>query len=272
MPELPEVETTRRGIESHILHQVIIDIELRNLHLRWPILPNIKKQLIGNRINSISRRGKYLLFHFEKGSLIIHLGMSGILRLLPPATHYAKHDHVDVVFDKMILRFTDPRRFGAFFWAEGNGLNHPLLKNLGAEPLEQTLTGTYLYQKSLKRKMPIKSFIMDAKVVVGVGNIYANEALFLAGIHPLQASNSLDLEDFKRLVQAIKQVLRKAIAKGGTTLKDFMGSDGKPGYFSQHLNVYGREGLACTRCKTPLTAIRVGQRSTFFCAHCQPYK
>lgn len=269
MPELPEVETTRRGITPHILHREIIGLELRNTRLRWPVSPLLKEYLIGQRVNNITRRGKYLLFHFDKGTLLIHLGMSGVLRLVPCSMPPTKHDHIDMVFSHIVLRFNDPRRFGAWVWAEGNGLDHPLLKDLGLEPLEAEFTAKSLYKKAQGRNLAIKLFIMDAKTVVGVGNIYANEALFLAGIHPLQPSKTLTLNDFQKLVQAIKQVLRKAIAKGGTTLKDFINSEGKPGHFQLNLKVYGREHQPCVSCQTLIKMIRVGQRSTFFCESCQ---
>lgn len=269
MPELPEVETTRRGVAPHILGREIIDLKLRNLQLRWPVSPKIGQSIIGQRINAVSRRGKYLLLHFVGGSLIIHLGMSGVLRLVSHATPATKHDHIDVIFPQLILRFNDPRRFGAFIWTDGNCLDHPLLAHLGPEPLEPEFTAQTLYKKAQGRNLAAKLFIMDAKTVVGVGNIYANEALFLAGIHPLRTIKTLELKELQKLVRMIKQVLRKAIAKGGTTLKDFTDSEGKPGHFQLNLKVYGREGQPCVNCSGPISMIRVGQRSTFFCSYCQ---
>lgn len=268
MPELPEVETTLRGIEPHLMNQSITRVTIRHYGLRWPIAPNIQKILTGQQIIELSRRGKYLLLHLTRGILIIHLGMSGRLSILSPNIAPQKHDHVDVILsNQALLRFTDPRRFGAFLWTDT--LAHPLLAHLGVEPLTQDFSGAYLFARAQKKTLPVKTFIMDQKIVVGVGNIYANEALFLAGIHPQAVTKNISIERYCALVKIIKQVLRRAITQGGTTLKDFLNSEGKPGYFSQQLHVYGRAQLPCTRCQTLLEAVMLGQRNTVFCPHCQ---
>jgi len=270
MPELPEVETTLRGIQPHIQRQLIKQVIVRHYGLRWPIPRHIIQKLQGHKIQQLERRAKYLLLKLAHGTVIIHLGMSGSLRILKQAVSPKKHDHFDIIFaDKTILRFTDPRRFGALLWTEKNPHLHPLLNHLGPEPLEKIFSAKYLWQQAQMRKMPIKSYIMDSKVVVGVGNIYANEALFAAGIHPTLPANQLSLAAAQQLVKAIKSILRQAIKRGGTTLKDFLGSDGKPGYFVNQLQVYGRGGLPCLQCAIPLELVRIGQRSTVFCRQCQ---
>lgn len=270
MPELPEVETTRSGIAPHLMQQIINKIIIRNNKLRWPITAGLQKHMTGQAINEVARRGKYLLLHCDNGSLIIHLGMSGSLRVLPKNNNAKKHDHVDIILENDVcLRFTDPRRFGCMLWTQKNPLLHSLLKDLGPEPLSKTFTHDYLFKQSRTRNVPIKTFIMDGKIVVGVGNIYANEALFQAGIHPQSAAKNISVEQCKKLVTAIKQILKAAIKQGGTTLRDFTASDGKPGYFKQQLQVYGRGGLSCVKCKTILEEIRLGQRATVFCPRCQ---
>jgi formamidopyrimidine-DNA glycosylase len=270
MPELPEVETTLRGIEPFVLQQKIIDVCIRHYGLRWPIQSDIATVLTGQTVKKAERRGKYLLLSTEKGTLIIHLGMSGSIRILTIETTPKKHDHVDVVFaNQARLRFTDPRRFGAFLWTSESIETHPLLKHLGPEPLSDDFTGEYLWKLARKRKVPIKSFIMDSKVVVGVGNIYANEALFEAGIAPKKAAGKIALHHYVALAHAIKKILQAAIQQGGTTLKDFVSSDGSKGYFKVHLQVYGRGGKPCLVCKTALKEIRLGQRSTVYCPRCQ---
>lgn len=270
MPELPEVETTCRGIEPHIKNQMVTNIVIRNHKLRWPISPTLKKKLPQQTIEAVNRRGKYLLLQTQLGNLIIHLGMSGSLRILQNQTAAKKHDHVDINFSNDVcLRFNDPRRFGCIIWTEENPSDHPLLKHLGPEPLTDDFNGNHLYQLSRKRKAPIKSFVMNSGVVVGVGNIYANEALFLAGIHPEKSVNHITIEQYDLLVKKIKHVLTAAIKQGGTTLRDYVNGDGKPGYFKQKLNVYGRADLPCVKCKTILQEIRLGQRSTVFCERCQ---
>lgn len=270
MPELPEVETTLNGIKPFVLKQKIDDIIVRHHGLRWPIPTDIKCTLMNQVIQNVWRRGKYLLFTTTKGTAILHLGMSGSLRILTHPTPAKKHDHIDIVFgNHKYLRFTDPRRFGAFLWTTEDPLLHPLLAHLGPEPLDKHFTGAYLWQRAQKRKMPVKSFIMDSKIVVGVGNIYAAEALFAAGIHPKKAAGKISLAQYEVLAAAIKKILKAAIKKGGTTLKDFVNSDGNKGYFSIHLKVYGRGGLPCPQCKTTLKEIRLGQRSTVYCKMCQ---
>jgi formamidopyrimidine-DNA glycosylase len=270
MPELPEVETTRCGIAPHISQQVISEIIIRNHRLRWPIDIKLSKHLPQQIIKEVTRRGKYILLHCTHGTLLIHLGMSGSLRILIDRLPPEKHDHVDILLtNNVCLRFTDPRRFGCVLWIEDDPLLHALLKHLGPEPLTANFNVNYLYQRSRKRNTPVKTFIMDGTVVVGVGNIYANEALFLAGIHPKRLAKNISKEEYKKLVPTIKQVLKAAIKQGGTTLRDFTASDGKPGYFIQHLKVYGRGGKPCVTCKKKLTEIRLGQRTTVFCAKCQ---
>lgn len=272
MPELPEVETTRRGIEPYFKNQKIIKVEIRHYQLRWPIDRALPKKIRQQTINDITRRGKYLLLHTAKGVLIIHLGMSGSLRVLKNLSPPNKHDHVDIIVSNgACLRFNDPRRFGCVLWVEKNPYQHALLKNLGPEPLTDKFDGNYLFEVSRKRKVPLKTFIMNAEIVVGVGNIYANEALFLAGIHPKKSAGNVSIEEYQQLAKMIKRVLNSAIKKGGTTLRNFSGGDGKPGYFKQQLNVYGRGGLPCVKCKTILKEIRLNQRATVFCASCQSY-
>lgn len=270
MPELPEVETTRNGIAPFITDQLIAKIVIRNHQLRWPIDAELTNKLPKQSIQQVTRRGKYLLLHCTKGVLIIHLGMSGSLRILQKPTVVNKHDHVDIILQNdCCLRFTDPRRFGCVLWTEENPSTHRLLKNLGLEPLTAEFTGDYLFQRAKGLKVNAKSFIMDGKIVVGVGNIYANEALFQAKIHPEVAVKNISKQRFQLLVAAIKKILSAAIKQGGTTLRDFTASDGKPGYFKQQLQVYGRGGLACVCCKATLQEIRLGQRSTVFCPRCQ---
>lgn len=270
MPELPEVETTLRGIEPHIENQKITHVVVRHHGLRWPIPADIANILKNQTIESLERRGKYLLFKTRKGTIILHLGMSGSLRILTQDTPAQKHDHLDLVFaNHKTLRLTDPRRFGAFLWTEADPSQHELLKHLGPEPLSKNFSAEYLWQRARARKAPIKSFIMDSKIVVGVGNIYATEALFAAGIHPKLAAGKISVSRYSVLVAEIKKILRAAINQGGTTLKDFMNSEGKPGYFKFHLKAYGREGLPCVKCSTKLKEIRLGQRSTVMCPKCQ---
>jgi formamidopyrimidine-DNA glycosylase len=271
MPELPEVETTLRGIKPYLNHQTIINVIVRHHQLRWKIPDNLSQQLKNKKIIDITRRGKYLLFHMKKNTLILHLGMSGSLRLLMEPTLPKKHDHVDIVFaNHYVLRFTDPRRFGAVLLTNDDPYHHPLLAKLGPEPLTRNFSGQYLAKKAQKRNLPIKSFIMNSHIVVGVGNIYATETLYLAGIHPLTPTQTLTQIQFKKLVKAIKFILKFAIKQGGTTLKDFINSDGKPGYFINKLQVYGRAGLPCLTCLTILVSIRIGQRATVYCSKCQP--
>jgi len=270
MPELPEVETTRRGIAPHILGQTVQRVVVRQPQLRWPVPVSIVERLAGARLQGLQRRGKYLLLAFEPGTLILHLGMSGSLRILAPDTPVQKHDHFDLVFGNgKVLRLRDPRRFGAVLWTEDSPLAHALLKALGPEPLEDGFDGTYLLAQARSRRVAVKHLIMDGRVVVGVGNIYANEALFRAGIHPNRACNRIALARYIRLAQAIKQVLSQAIEQGGTTLRDFQQEDGRPGYFAQRLQVYGKGAEPCPGCGSPIRVQLVGQRSTFYCSRCQ---
>ncbi len=267
MPELPEVETTRRGIlpysEGKVLHEIII----RDSRLRWPV----SDELVAWRtaeVKSLLRRGKYIIMGFDSGSILIHLGMSGSLRVVKHSEPIQKHDHIDFVFDQTRLRFNDPRRFGSVLWAE-NWEDHPLIVHLGPEPLSEDFDTEYLFQASRNRSVAVKQFIMDSKVVVGVGNIYANEALYLSGIHPNRAAKRISKRRYAVLLDNIKQVLTSAIDQGGTTLRDFVGGDGKPGYFQQLLFVYGRQGKPCKGCGTELKELRLNGRSTVFCGVCQ---
>lgn len=270
MPELPEVETTGRGIAPWVEGQRVTAVVVRHAGLRWPVTPTLAAELKGQVIESVTRRGKYLLLRCAKGHVLIHLGMSGSLRIVESGDPVKKHDHVDVVLGSgKVLRFHDPRRFGCILWLTGDPLLHPLLAELGPEPLSEAFSADYLFSLSRKRTAPVKQFVMDSHVVVGVGNIYANEALFLAGILPSRKAGSISKARYAKLVVAIKQVLAAAIKSGGTTLRDFVGGDGKPGYFRQQLHVYGRGGEACTRCGGQLTEIRQGQRSTVYCGRCQ---
>ena len=270
MPELPEVETTCRGITPHIIGQTIHSVVIRQPKLRWPISPGIKRLLPGQRINQVSRRGKYLLLQTAIGTVIIHLGMSGSLRIVGQNDVAEKHDHVDFVFGKnRILRFRDPRRFGAVLWTSRSPYRHKLLSSLGPEPLDDGFNADVLFSISRNRKIAIKPFIMDSKIVVGVGNIYANEALFQAGIRPTTPAGRISLARYQRLVTAIKTTLSEAIEAGGTTLRDFTNGEGKPGYFRQKLQVYGRAGENCTSCGTRIKLIQQAQRATYYCTHCQ---
>lgn len=270
MPELPEVETIRAGLKPMLENKLIQKIEIRNPKLRWPIPANLNEMSIQQRILTLERRGKYLLLNLEKGSLIIHLGMSGSLKLLKQYQPPGRHDHLDFYFENhLVLRYTDPRRFGAILWTEANPFQHSLLKSLGIEPLDKTFHAEYLLNQAQKRRIAIKTLLMHAKIVVGIGNIYATEALFLARIHPATIASSLTENQSQRLVETIKEVLLSAIKRGGTTLKDFVNSDGRPGYFSQQLNVYGRKGLPCLNCQTILEVMVLNQRTTVFCPCCQ---
>lgn len=270
MPELPEVETTLRGIFPHLDQQTITKTIIRKRQLRWRIPSHLEKTLQGQKIIGAERRAKYLLLKTSAGTLIIHLGMSGHLRILGEDSPSGKHDHVDIQFSNhKILRFNDPRRFGAVLWTKENPHEHALLKHLGVEPLSSEFSGEYLRTRAQNRKLPIKSFLMDGKIVTGVGNIYAAEALFEAGISPLASAKSISVERLEILAQVVKRILQDAIKRGGTTLKDFLHSDGKPGYFSHELKVYGRAGLPCVVCGTALKAMQIGQRNTIYCETCQ---
>jgi formamidopyrimidine-DNA glycosylase len=269
MPELPEVETTRRGIAPHLLNRVVTQVVIRNTQLRWPIPDGLSNLLCGQQLSAIIRRGKYLLFAFDKGHALVHLGMSGSLRIVDAISKPNKHDHFDWAFGDTLLRYHDPRRFGTLLWIEGDTAQHPLLDNLGPEPLTDSFTAEYLFNRSRKRKQAVKQFIMDSHTVVGVGNIYANEALFMARVKPIRKAGALTLQQCELLVQCIKQVLAKAIDQGGTTLRDFVGGDGLPGYFQQQLLVYGRGGEPCQQCKKALKEIRMNGRTTVYCVSCQ---
>jgi len=270
MPELPEVETTCRGIAPHIEGQQVDTAIVRHPTLRWPVSSEVENLLPGLTINKVTRRAKYLLLETNSGTLIIHLGMSGSLRIVDPQTPVEKHEHIDIVFkNKRCLRYKDPRRFGCFLWTDLPIQQHKLIAHLGPEPLSDLFDIDYFYHKAQLRKVPIKTFIMDGKVVVGVGNIYACEALFSSGIHPQRAANRLSKKRLQVLLNNIKLVLARAIQQGGTTLKDFVNSDGKPGYFQQTLNVYGRKNQLCSVCQSPIKQLVIAQRSTFYCPNCQ---
>ncbi len=270
MPELPEVETTRRGVAPHLEHRIVEKVIVRHRGLRWPVPRALARTLEGERLNAIERRAKYLLFRFASGTLLLHLGMSGHLRVIPAATPPGKHDHLDIIFDgDRCLRFNDPRRFGSVHWTTGDPSAHALLERLGPEPLSDAFDGDQLFEKSRRRKLAVKLFIMNAAIVVGVGNIYASEALFLAGIRPGRAAGRITRIEYARLAEAIRTVLQKAIAKGGTTLRDFTQPDGNTGYFSLHLNVYDRAGEPCRTCGTEIRQKVMGQRSTYWCPSCQ---
>jgi len=269
MPELPEVETSRRGIEPHIVDATISRVVIRDRRLRWPVSRAVDRNLPGQTVTSVGRRAKYLLINTGKGTAILHLGMSGSVCILDIDTPASIHDHVDIEFDTgLMLRFRDPRRFGSLHWSR-RPLSHRLLKDLGPEPLGDAFDGEYLWRKSRGRSVSIKQFIMNAHIVVGVGNIYASESLFMAGINPRRAAGRIAKHRYDALADAIKDVLSKAIKAGGTTLRDFYGGDGEAGYFQQQLEAYGREDEPCRRCNTPITAIVQGQRSTYYCKRCQ---
>ncbi|WP_417580984.1 bifunctional DNA-formamidopyrimidine glycosylase/DNA-(apurinic or apyrimidinic site) lyase [Nitrincola sp.] len=269
MPELPEVETTCRGIAPHAEGQSVVALHVRQPQLRWLVPAQLAEQLPGQKVCRVHRRAKYILLAMEQGDLLIHLGMSGSLRVLPAGTPALKHDHVDLEFSNgQLIRLTDPRRFGAVLWQDADTV-HPLLQKLGPEPLSEIFDADYLASCCKDRKQPIKQRIMDNHVVVGVGNIYASEALFAAGIDPRRAAGRVSRERLGKLVLEIKKVLGYAIERGGTTLRDFVGGDGKPGYFQQELYVYGRKGSPCRRCGSILKEVRLGQRSSVFCAECQ---
>ena len=269
MPELPEVETTRRGLAPHVTGKSIAAVLVREPRLRWRVAPDLPAQLRGQRIDAVTRRGKYLLFGTPAGTLLVHLGMSGTLRYLRETQAHGTHDHVDVRFDTGdCLRFNDPRRFGSMHFATAP-LEHPLLRDLGPEPLGEAFTPDYLFRASRGRNVAMKQHLMNGRVVVGVGNIYANEALFRAGIHPLRPAGRIARARFTALVAAVRDVLNAALADGGTTLRDFVDGDGKPGYFRTALKVYERDGEPCERCATPIRRVVVGQRATYYCPRCQ---
>jgi len=269
MPELPEVEVCRLGITPHIINQQVIDVAVRNKKLRWPI-PDEVQSIVNQTVESISRRSKYLLIKFQHGTLVLHLGMSVTIRVIDSSVPVVKHDHFDLSFaNDKTLRLNDPRRFGAVLWFVDHIDEQGLLEKLGPEPLTDDFKHGYLFKKAQNRKVPIKTFLMNNHVVVGVGNIYANEALFQAGILPTTLAGSITELRLNQLTDIIKAVLAAAISQGGTTLKDFTQSDGKPGYFAQQLHVYGRAGEECLVCATTLEEIRQSNRSSVFCSKCQ---
>ena len=271
MPELPEVETTRRGVEPHLKGKKIREVIVRHRGLRLPVSSTLE-DIAGDRFTAARRRSKYLILDLAKqGSLLVHLGMSGSMRLADPASDFKKHDHVAITLDSgKQLRFHDPRRFGIFLHLpEGDPLAHPLLKDLGPEPLEDEFSTETLSRAFTSKRIAIKVALMDAKVVVGVGNIYASEALFRAGIRPATPANKVTKPRLKKLVHSIREVLAESIEQGGTTLRDFLNSDGEPGYFSQRLFVYERKGQPCRVCGTPIKQAVMGQRSTYWCPKCQ---
>ncbi|MEX0942967.1 MAG: bifunctional DNA-formamidopyrimidine glycosylase/DNA-(apurinic or apyrimidinic site) lyase [Pseudomonadales bacterium] len=269
MPELPEVETTRLGITPHVVGRRVTRVLVREPRLRWPVSEALGQALTGQTIEAVERRAKYLLLRSPAGTVMIHLGMSGSLRVLDATVPPEKHDHIDLALEGgQVLRFRDPRRFGSVFWLVGDD-SHPLLQELGPEPLHEDFGGTHLFQRSRGRKTPVKVFLMNSQIVVGVGNIYANESLYRAGIRPTLAAGRISRGRYDRLAVAVKEVLAEAIAAGGTTLQDFVREDGSPGYFRHDLKVYGRGGAPCARCMRALTEIRLGQRTTVFCGRCQ---
>jgi formamidopyrimidine-DNA glycosylase len=274
VPELPEVETTLRGIRPYLQGRRIAALAVREPRLRLPIPADLPSRVTGRLILGVSRRAKYLLIEVEGGTLILHLGMSGSLRVLPAGTAPDRHDHVDLVLsDDRCLRLRDPRRFGLLVWTPDPPdlamRRHPLLRALGPEPLGESFDGDHLYRESRRRRVAVKPFLMDGGVVVGVGNIYANESLFAAGIHPVRPCHRIGLDRYRRLAEAVRAVLSAAIVQGGTSLRDFVQEDGNPGYFAQSLQVYGRAGEPCPSCGSPLRQRRIGQRSSFYCPRCQ---
>jgi len=269
MPELPEVETVRRHLQHYLLGRSVTQVNVYCAKLRWPVAAQLQRKLPGQAIADISRRAKYLLLDTTVGSVLIHLGMSGSLRLVAADTPLRVHDHVEMYLDNgQRLRFNDPRRFGCLLWQAPDQL-HPLLAKLGMEPLDPAFTGEYLYQRSRKLRRAIKAVLMDQRVVTGVGNIYAAESLFMAGIHPLHPAAELSLARYQQLADAVKHILQRAISQGGTTLRDFIDPEGKPGYFVQELAVYGRQAQPCQRCGRTLQHALINQRSTVWCSHCQ---
>lgn len=270
MPELPEVETTRRGIAQHIEGEQVVDVIIRNGKLRHLVSRRLPQGLIGQIIRQVNRRAKYLLLKTDAGTAIWHLGMSGSLSIVEPGKAPMSHDHIDVVFgNNKCLRFNDPRRFGCLLWTCRDVNQHRLMKVLGPEPLGPEFTGEYLFHQSRSRKTIIKNFIMNSHIISGVGNIYASESLFLAGIHPATQSARISLSRYHKLVDSIRQVLQAALACGGSTLRDFNNADGRPGYFQYHFQVYGRSDRPCTHCGKPIKKVIHGGRSTFYCPRCQ---
>jgi formamidopyrimidine-DNA glycosylase len=270
MPELPEVETTRRGIAPWLEGRRLAAVAVRVLKLRWPIPRGLANHLTGARVEAVDRRAKYLLMRTDRGTALLHLGMTGSLHVLPKPEPAEKHDHLDLVTDAGVtIRFNDPRRFGAVLWTDEPPEEHPLLKNLGPEPLTDAFDGAYLKRRSRRRAVAIKPHLMNGSIVVGVGNIYASEALFRAQIHPARAAGRITEARLERLALAVKEVLNESIRDGGTTLRDYYNGDGQPGYFAQRLRVYDHAGEPCPTCATPIRQVTLGQRSSFYCPRCQ---
>jgi len=267
MPELPEVETTKNGLQKLLANKIITKVEILNSNLRWKVDQSIKSKINNQTIRSFSRRGKYILFNLNKGYLMIHLGMSGKINVVDIQEPLQKHDHFLLHFDKKVMRFNDPRRFGSIFYLES--LDHKLLNSLGVEPLEDLFHENFLFESSRNKTQNVKAFIMDSRIVVGVGNIYACESLYMAGINPKTKANKISKLRYINLTNNIRMVLNKAIQAGGTTLQDFAKVDGKPGYFSQELSVYGRGNENCYNCNGKIKRIVQNQRSTFYCPKCQ---
>jgi formamidopyrimidine-DNA glycosylase len=270
MPELPEVETTLRGIAPHLDGRRVTGLVVRDRRLRWPVAPGLEARLAGQPVLGVTRRAKYLILTCGTGSAILHLGMSGSLRLVPADAPPGPHDHLDIALDSgQCLRLTDPRRFGCLLWTEDDPRKHPRLRGLGPEPLEPGFDGAYLFHVARGRRAPVKHFLMDGRVVAGLGNIYVNEALFRAGIHPARAAGRIAEARCERLAGAVREVLAEAIERGGTTLRNYVGGDGRPGWFQLRLAVYGRAGEPCPRCGTAVALVPLGQRATYACRRCQ---
>jgi formamidopyrimidine-DNA glycosylase len=270
MPELPEVETTRRGLVPHVVGRRVRGVVVRDPRLRWPVPRNLPAKLRGEEVLAIRRRGKYLLFDCRHGHLLVHLGMSGRIAIVAADSPPRTHDHVDVRLEGgSAMRFTDPRRFGAMLWLASPAEDHALLRGLGLEPFESEFTGEALRRLARGRKVAVKPFLMNGRIVVGVGNIYASEALFEARVHPGRSAGSISAKRWEQVAAAVRGTLERAIAAGGTTLRDFAAADGRPGYFQHEFAVYGREGAPCKRCGSRIRALRQGQRSTFYCPRCQ---
>ena len=269
MPELPEVETTCRALAELMGNRRIVRLVVRESRLRWPVPDSLSQDVVGRSVRRIHRRAKYILIDLGTGSLIVHLGMSGSMRQVPADTPAGRHDHIDIELDNTAcLRYHDPRRFGSWHWTATPD-DHFLLRSLGPEPLGDTFNADYLFERSRRRKVAVKNFIMNGSIVVGVGNIYASEALFRAGIHPRRSAGRISRSRYYKLVSSIRDTLNRAIAAGGTTLRDFVSGEGTPGYFKQQLLVYGREQDPCNNCGTPIRAITIGQRASFYCPACQ---
>lgn len=270
MPELPEVETTRQGISPVLAGATIAKVVVRERRLRWPVPPHLEERLTGETVSRVDRRAKYLLLRTAHGTAMVHLGMSGSLRIVDADSAPILHDHFDIVTTgSKVIRFNDPRRFGCLLWTDDDPGVHPLLANLGPEPLGKDFDGDYLYASSRGRKVAIKQHLMNSSIIAGVGNIYASESLFRSGIHPKRAAGRISKQRIDRLAGEVRTVLTEAIRFGGTTLRDFYGGDGKPGYFRNELMVYDRDGLPCAQCAAPIRQAVIGQRSTFYCTNCQ---